>query len=63
MTDRLQKKYMVQRLVRRMGTDEQTAAAWLGAFINTLYDAFKRTMQQPEAGRGEPRSAGGKQQL
>ena len=41
MTDRLQKKDMVQRLVRRMGTDEQTAAAWLGAFIDTLYEAFK----------------------
>jgi nucleoid DNA-binding protein len=42
MTDRLQKKDMVQRLARRMGTDEQTAAAWLGAFIDTLYEAFKQ---------------------
>jgi Bacterial DNA-binding protein len=41
MTDRLQKKDVVHRLARRMGTDEQTAAAWLGAFTDTLYEAFK----------------------
>ena len=41
MTDRLQKKDVVQRLARRMDTDEQTAAVWLDAFIETLYEAFK----------------------
>jgi DNA-binding protein HU-beta len=41
MTDRLQKKDVVHRLARRMDTDDQTAAAWLGAFTDTLYEAFK----------------------
>jgi hypothetical protein len=41
MTDGLQKKDVRHRLARRMGTDEQTAAAWLGAFTDTLYEAFK----------------------
>jgi DNA-binding protein HU-beta len=49
MTDRLQKKDVVQHLARRMGTDEQTAEAWNDAFTKTLYEAFKegRSMTLP----------------
>jgi Bacterial DNA-binding protein len=41
MADRIQKKGVVQRLARRMGTTEQTAEVWLDAFTDTLYEAFK----------------------
>jgi DNA-binding protein HU-beta len=41
MTDRIQKKDVVQRLAHRMGTDERTAETWLDAFTETLYEVFK----------------------
>jgi nucleoid DNA-binding protein len=41
MCDRMQKKDVVRRLARRMGTDERTAEVWLDAFTETLYEAFK----------------------
>ena len=41
MSDRIQKKELLQRLARRMGTDEKTAEAWVDAFTDTLYEAFK----------------------
>jgi DNA-binding protein HU-beta len=41
MSDRIQKKEIIQRLAQRMNTDEKTAEAWLAAFTDTLYDAFK----------------------
>ena len=41
MTDRLQKQDVVHRLAQRMGTEERTAAVWLDALTETLYDAFK----------------------
>jgi DNA-binding protein HU-beta len=41
MTDRIQKKDVVHRLARRMSTDERTAEAWLDAFTEALYEAFK----------------------
>lgn len=34
-------KDVVQRLARCMGTDEQMAEAWVDAFTETLYEAFK----------------------
>jgi len=41
MSDRIQKKEIIQRLAQRMETDEKTAEAWLEAFTDTLYEAFK----------------------
>ena len=41
MSERIQKKDVVQRLARLMGTDEQIAEAWVDAFTETLYEAFK----------------------
>ena len=41
MSDRIQKKEIIQRLAQRMNTDEKTAEVWLEAFIDTLYEAFK----------------------
>jgi Bacterial DNA-binding protein len=42
MTDRIQKRDMVQRLARRMSADERTAELWLDALTETLYEAFKQ---------------------
>ena len=41
LSERIQKKDVVHRLAQRMGTDERTAEAWLAAFTETLYEAFK----------------------
>src|SRR5262247_42237 len=41
MTDRLQKQDVVHRLAQRMGTEERTAAVWLDALTETLYDGCK----------------------
>ena len=41
MTNRIQQKDVVQLLARRMSTDEQTAEAWIDAFTETMYEAFK----------------------
>ena len=52
MSERIQKKDMVQRLARRMGTDEQTAEVWLDAFTETLYEAFKEGRSVTLSGLG-----------
>lgn len=61
MTERIQKKDVVQRLARRMGADEQTAEDWLDAFTETLYDAFREGRSVTLPGFGgfyvSPRSA------
>jgi len=41
MTDRIQKNELVRRLAARMKTDEQIAAVWVDAIVETLYEAFK----------------------
>ena len=41
MTNRIQKNEVLSRLAQRMGADEKTAEAWLNAFTDTLYQAFK----------------------
>ena len=41
MTKRTQKNEFVRRLAERMDADEATAAAWVDAFVETLYDSFK----------------------
>ena len=41
MPERIQKKDVVHRLARCIGTDERTAGAWLDALSETLYEAFK----------------------
>ena len=41
MTDRIQKKEILHRVARRMRADEKVAEAWLDAFTDTLYEAFK----------------------
>ena len=41
MTGHVQKNELVRRLAARMKTDEKTAATWLDAMLDTLYEAFK----------------------
>ncbi len=41
MSDRIQKKEIIQCLAQRMETDEKIAEVWLEAFTDTLYEAFK----------------------
>ena len=40
MTRRIQKREVTRRLAARMNTDEETAARWIDATIDTLYEAF-----------------------
>ena len=42
MITRIQKKEVIQRLARRMEADEETAAAWLDACTETIYEAIKQ---------------------
>ncbi len=42
MTTRIQKQEVVRRLAQRMNADEKTAAAWLDACTETVYDALKQ---------------------
>lgn len=39
--DRIQKNEVARRLAERMQSDETTAAAWLDAMLDTLYESFK----------------------
>jgi hypothetical protein len=39
--ERAKKSDIVRRLATRMNTDETTAAAWLDALIDTLYESFR----------------------
>ncbi len=41
MAQRAQKSELIQRLARRMETDDATAAGWLAGVTETLYDAVK----------------------
>ena len=41
MNSRIQKKEVLRLMAQRMGADEKTAEAWLDAFTDTLYEAFK----------------------
>jgi DNA-binding protein HU-beta len=52
MSERIQKKDVVQRLAQCMGTDEQTAEVWLDAFTETLYGAFKEGRSVTLSGLG-----------
>jgi DNA-binding protein HU-beta len=41
MAERIDKDDMVRQLAARMGSDEDTAAAWIDGFIETLYESIK----------------------
>jgi DNA-binding protein HU-beta len=41
MPDRIQKNEFVRRLAVRMNADEEMAARWVDAMIDTLYESFK----------------------
>jgi DNA-binding protein HU-beta len=41
MSSRIQKKEVVNRIAKRMATDEQVAESYLDAILETLYEAFK----------------------
>ncbi len=41
MTERVQKDELARRLSARMQTDQQTAAGWIDAFVETLYESFE----------------------
>jgi nucleoid DNA-binding protein len=41
MAERIDKKELAYRLASRMGTDEETAAAWIDGFVDTLYETIK----------------------
>ncbi len=42
MTTRIPKQEVVRRLAQRMNAEEKTAAAWLDACTETVYDALKQ---------------------
>jgi DNA-binding protein HU-beta len=41
MTERVQKDELARRLSARMQSDQQTAAVWIDAFVETLYESFE----------------------
>lgn len=41
MIERVQKDELARRLSARMQTDRQTAAVWIDALVETLYESFK----------------------
>jgi DNA-binding protein HU-beta len=41
MAERTKKDELARRLAQRMDVDEATTAAWLNAFVETLYESFK----------------------
>lgn len=41
-TDRIQKDEFVRRIAKRMNTNQETAAIWVDAILDTLYEAFKK---------------------
>lgn len=41
MAERIEKKEFVRRLARRIGTDEASAAAWLDATLEEMYQTFR----------------------
>ncbi len=52
MVERVQKKEIVSRLASRMKTDETTAALWLDATLDVLYESFKRGQSVTLSGFG-----------
>jgi hypothetical protein len=38
----IKKEEFVRRLAKKMGTDEATAAAWLEATLEAMYQVFKK---------------------
>lgn len=41
MVERIQKDELTRRLAARMRADPQTAAIWIEALVETLYETFK----------------------
>ena len=41
MAERINKDEFIRRIAKRMGTDENTAQAWLDAMLDTMIDVFK----------------------
>jgi nucleoid DNA-binding protein len=41
MAERIETKAFIHQLARRMQTEDNVAAAWLEATVETLYDTFK----------------------
>jgi nucleoid DNA-binding protein len=41
MADRIQKDEVARRMAARMNSDPDTAAAWIDAFVETLYESFQ----------------------
>ncbi|MGI8564937.1 MAG: HU family DNA-binding protein [Pyrinomonadaceae bacterium] len=52
MVERVQKKEIVSRLAVRMKTDETTAALWVDAMVDTLYESFQRGQSVTLSGFG-----------
>lgn len=52
MNDRIEKKELIRRLARKMEVDEKTAADWLNAVTETLYEAFKKGLSVTLPGFG-----------
>jgi DNA-binding protein HU-beta len=52
MNERIQKKEIVRRLASRMKTDEATAALWVEALLNVLYESFSRGQSVTLSGFG-----------
>lgn len=42
MFERIDKKALIKQLASRMDTDESTAASWLDAILENLYENFKQ---------------------
>lgn len=52
MDERIQKKEIVCRLASRMKTDEATAALWVDAILDTLYESFSHGQSVTLSGFG-----------
>ncbi len=52
MVERVRKKEIISRLAVRMKTDETTAALWVDAMVDTLYESFQRGQSVTLSGFG-----------
>lgn len=52
MDERIQKKEVVRRLASRMKTDEATAALWVDALLDILYESFRHGQSVTLSGFG-----------
>ncbi len=52
MDERIRKKEIVRRLASRMETGEATAALWVDAMLDTLYESFSRGQSVTLSGFG-----------